>query len=40
MQDLTPGIDIRGFIQGEIPLLTAFGLKVIGAIILWVIGGS
>lgn len=31
-------MDIHGFIQSAIPLLTAFGLKVIGAIILWVIG--
>ena len=31
-------MDIHGFVQSAIPLLTAFGLKVIGAIVLWVIG--
>lgn len=31
-------MDIHGFVQSAIPLLTVFGLKVIGAIILWVIG--
>src|SRR5213593_2268604 len=31
-------MDIHGFVQSAIPLLTAFGLKVIGAIVLWIIG--
>src|SRR5689334_24979396 len=31
-------MDIHGFVQSAIPLLTVFGLKVVGAIILWVIG--
>jgi small conductance mechanosensitive channel len=31
-------MDIHPFVQNAIPLLTAFALKVVGAIILWVIG--
>ena len=31
-------IDIHGIVQNAIPLLTAFGLKVLGAIVLWIIG--
>jgi len=31
-------MDIQGVVQGVIPLLTQFGLKVVGAFILWVIG--
>ena len=31
-------MDVHGFVQSAIPLLTAFGLKVIGAIVLWIIG--
>jgi small conductance mechanosensitive channel len=31
-------MDIHGFVQSAIPVLTAFGRKVIGAIVLWVIG--
>src|SRR6186997_1718778 len=33
-------MDIHGFVQSAIPLLTVFGLKVVGAIILWLIGRS
>src|SRR6266481_848218 len=31
-------MDIHGIVQSAIPLLTAFGLKVLGAIVLWIIG--
>jgi len=31
-------MDFHGVVQSAIPLLTAFGLKVVGAIVLWVIG--
>jgi small conductance mechanosensitive channel len=31
-------IDVHGIVQSAIPLLTAFGLKVLGAIVLWIIG--
>ena len=31
-------MDIHGVVQSAIPLLTAFALKVIGAIVLWIIG--
>ena len=31
-------MDIHGIVQRAIPLLTAFGLKVLGAIVLWIIG--
>ena len=33
-------MDIHGVVQSAIPLLTALGLKVIGAIVLWVIAGG
>jgi small conductance mechanosensitive channel len=31
-------MDLHGVVQSAIPLLTAFGLKVLGAIVLWIIG--
>jgi small conductance mechanosensitive channel len=31
-------MDLQGVVQNAIPLLTALGLKVLGAIVLWIIG--
>src|ERR1700730_11520311 len=31
-------MDMHGVVQSAIPLLTAFALKVVGAIVLWIIG--